>query len=171
MSVSLIQSYVAIAGRSAALRDENELSLVLGLDKRIHDEEQKLEALTDPETYIRRRMKAEAAVKTGAFQTYTSLYKRYESMSLPKEMCDLRARRGAAAIAQVELAAISEQFPSISANSIVSADSGEALRGARKDRRRVAERKENAARVLQRGAARAQERRMLQEGLGALRNV
>ena len=130
----MIQSYSAIAGRSQVLANEDELSLVLGLDKRIHDETQKLEALTDPETYIRRRMTAEAAVKTGAFQTYTSLYKRYESMSLPKEMCDLRARRGAAAIAQVELAAINEQFPSISARSIVNADRGRALRAVRKTR-------------------------------------
>ena len=81
-------------------------------------------------------MAAEAAVKTGAFQTYTGLHARYVAMKLPLEVCDLRARRGAAAIAQVELQAINEQYPSISANSIVSADSGKALRGARKDRRR-----------------------------------
>jgi hypothetical protein len=55
-------------------------------------------------------------------------------MKLPLEVCDLRARRGAAAIAQVELAAISEQFPSISARSIVNADRGRALRAVRKTR-------------------------------------
>ena len=160
----------AIAGKGAALDSAEALSLVLGLDKRIEDERQKLRALTNPEDYIGKRLEEEVKVKTTAFQTYNGLHARYKAMKLPLEVCDLRARRGAAAIAQVELAAINEQFPSISANSIVSADSGKALRAARKDRRRVADRKENAARVLQRGAARAQERRMLQEGLGALRS-
>ena len=137
--MSLIIASSAIAGRSAALETPEELSLVLGLDKRIHDETQKLEALTDPETYIRKRMVAEAAVKRTAFGAYTGLHARYVAMKLPLEVCDLRARRGAAAIAQVELAAINEQYPSISANSIVSADSGKALRAARKDRRVVSE--------------------------------
>jgi hypothetical protein len=146
---ALIQSYSAIAGRSAALTTPDELSLVLGLDKRIHDEKQKLIALTNPEEYITLRLAAEESVKGIAYQTYNSLYDRYELLSLPKEMCDLRARRGAAAIAQVEMAAIEEQYPSISAKSIVTADSGKALRATRKAR--VSETKQNLA--FEHGAA------------------
>ena len=134
----MIQRPSAISGHSDKEKDASALSRTLGLEKRIEDEKQKLIALTNPEKYINARLEEELKVKDTAFTTYNSLYARYLGMHLPLEVCDLRARRGAAAIAQVELAAISEQFPSISANSIVSADSGNALRGARKDRTRVA---------------------------------
>jgi uncharacterized protein YeeX (DUF496 family) len=138
----------AIAGHSTRAKNAEDLSRSLGLDKRIHDEKQKLIALTNPEQYISTRLAAEESVKGIAYQTYNSLYDRYESLSLPKEMCDLRARRGAAAIAQVEMAAIEEQYPSISAKSIVTADSGKALRATRKARRNVSETKEAVDNLL-----------------------
>ena len=134
--MSLIIASTAISGRSSIETDANSLSRTLGLDKRIQDEKQKLKALTNPEAYIETRLAEELKVKETAFTTYTNLYNRYLGMQLPLEVCDLRARRGAAAIAQVELAAISEQFPSISARSIVKADSGKALRNVRKSRAR-----------------------------------
>ena len=148
--MNLIQAPSAIAGRSSVETDAESLSRTLGLDKRIQDEKQKLLALTNPETYINTRLAEEVKVKETAFATYTSLYARYKAMQLPLEMCDLRARRGAAAIAQVEMAAISEQFPSISARSIVNADRGRALRTARKGR--TAESK-TALQALQAAAA------------------
>ena len=130
----MIQAPAAIGGRSKVETDANSLSRTLGLDKRIQDEKRKLKALTNPEAYIETRLAEELKVKETAYTTYTSLYNRYLGMKLPLEVCDLRARRGAAAIAQVELAAINEQFPSISARSIVNADRGRALRTARKER-------------------------------------
>ena len=130
----MIQAATAIGGHSDKEKDANALSRTLGLDKRIQDEEQKLIALTNPEAYIQARLAEELKVKATAYTTYETLYKRYKEMKLPLEVCDLRARRGAAAIAQVELAAISEQFPSISARSIVNADRGRALRAVRKTR-------------------------------------
>ena len=130
----MIQAATAIGGRSSKEENANALSRTLGLDKRIQDEEQKLKALTNPEAYIEARLAEELKVKATAYTTYETLYERYKSMQLPLEVCDLRARRGAAAIAHVELEAINEQFPSISARSIVNADRGRALRKTRSER-------------------------------------
>ena len=153
----MIQRPSAISGHSDKEKDASALSRTLGLDKRIQDEKQKLKALTNPEAYIEARLAEELKVKATAYTTYETLYERYKSMQLPLEVCDLRARRGAAAIAHVELEAINEQFPSISARSIVNADRGRALRTARKGR--TAETKTALQQALQAGGAAAADER------------